>query len=87
MYTAAQMTAIKGLDQWITSLDERMFIPRETAGQRTCLVHLDGQCDRAPSAKQSSCVSKVNLYRNSRLPSDLPQLRLYVYTFNPVQAG
>lgn len=87
MYTAAQVTAIKGLDQWITSLDERLFIPRETTGQGACPVHLDGQCDHGPSAKKSSCVSKMNLYRNSKLPLDLPLLRLCVSLAYPVEAG
>lgn len=76
-YTAAQMAATRGLDQLITSLDEGLFIDKETTSQAACPAHRDsdGQCDHR-WLEQSSYVSKVNLYNNSRLPADLPPLRM-----------
>lgn len=76
VYTAAQMAAIKGLDNWMASLDEGLFVPKDATDQAAGPLYRDEQDGRASSAKESSYVSKVNLYHNSRLPPGLPLLQL-----------
>ena len=80
-YMAVQMTAIKGLDQWIISLDERLFIPGRQPVRGIVWCAATASVTMPPQSNPPVCVLKVNLYRSSRLSSGPPQLRMYVSPF------